>query len=238
MSETIGGREVHPVASIFPMMSDSEIKALAEDIEANGQQARVILAWADESKSATVLIDGRNRSRACELLGTDPDVELFSSEFIPMEDFAPMIVSWNLHRRHLSVSQRAMVAVEYERVFAEEAKKRVGGRPRKQEEPEENLPQVSGREPQSADEAGDLFNVSGRSVRDAKFVAEHDPELAGRVKADEVSVSAAAKGLRDKEKPQPTDQELAQKEARRLSKKGNAYLKALLAELIELIGDE
>lgn len=60
-----------------------------------------------------------------------------------------------------------MIAVEYERVFAEQAKKRVGGRPRKGEEPEETLPQVSGREPQSADEAGDLFNVSGRTVRDA-----------------------------------------------------------------------
>ena len=237
MVEFIGGREVHPVASIFPMMSADELRALADDIRDNGQQSRVVAAWADESKTETVLLDGRNRSRACELLGIEPDLELFSPEFIPMEDFAPMIVSWNLHRRHLSVSQRAMVAVDYERVFAEQAKKRQesGVNQYTDESLRENLPQASGK---ATDEAGDLFNVSGRSVRDAKFVAEHDPELAEQVKADEVSVSAAAKGLREKDKPEPTERELAHKDAQRLAKKGNAYLKALLAELIELIGEE
>ncbi|WP_440220798.1 hypothetical protein [Dietzia sp. MNB45] len=63
-----------------------------------------------------------------------------------------------------------MIAVEYERVFGEQAEKRVGGRPRKGEEPAEILPEVSpdaGRRKESVDEAGDLFNVSGRTVRDA-----------------------------------------------------------------------
>lgn len=243
MVEFIGGREVHPVASIFPMMSDDELRALADDIRDNGQQSRVVAAWADESKTETVLLDGRNRSRACELLGIEPDLELFSPEFIPMEDFAPMIVSWNLHRRHLSASQRAMIAVEYERVFAEQAKKREAERKRHQNDSgrtEEIFPQWEPEErgPQAADEAGDLFNVSGRTVRDAKYVSENDPDLAEKVKADEVSASAAAKGLRNRDKPEPTEQELAHKDAQRLAKKGNAYLKALLAELIELIGDE
>lgn len=241
MVEFIGGREVHPVASIFPMMSADELRALADDIRDNGQQSRVVAAWADESKTETVLLDGRNRSRACELLGIEPDLELFSPEFIPMEDFAPMIVSWNLHRRHLSASQRAMIAVEYERVFAEEAKKRQAhgmtapGKALMENFPEASAPDVR---PPATDEAGDLFNVSGRTVRDAKYVSENDPDLAEKVKADEVSASAAAKGLRNRDKPEPTEQELAHKDAQRLAKKGNAYLKALLAELIELIGEE
>lgn len=239
MVEFIGGREVHPVASIFPMMSEDELSALAADIKNNGQQSHVVVAWADESMTETILLDGRNRSRACEILGTEPNVELFSSVFIPLDDFGPMIVSWNLHRRHLSASQRAMIAVEYERVFAEQAKRRMlaGVKP----DPAESLPEGSpgtGRRKESVDEAGDLFNVSGRTVRDAKYVSENDPDLAEKVKADEVSASAAAKGLRNRDKPEPTEQELAHKDAQRLAKKGNAYLKALLAELIELIGDE
>lgn len=55
-----------------------------------------------------------------------------------------------------------MIAVEYERVFAEQAEKRMkaGVKP----DPMENLPEGSG---VATDEAGDLFNVSGRTVRDA-----------------------------------------------------------------------
>ncbi|MFI8695652.1 hypothetical protein [Dietzia maris] len=203
MIETIGGRAVHPVASLFPLMDDSDLRALADDIRDNGQQSHVVVAWADESKTETILLDGRNRTLACELLGTDPNVELFSPVFIPLDDFGPMIVSWNLHRRHMSASQRAMVAAGYERIFAAEAEKRMkaGMKP----DPEESLPQGGGRAPQATDKAGDLFNVSGRSVRDAKFVAESDPELAERVRADEVSVSAAAKGLRAKSQPAESD---------------------------------
>lgn len=240
MVEFIGGREVHPVASIFPMMGEDELSALAADIKDNGQQSHVVVAWADESMTETILLDGRNRSRACEMLGTEPNVELFSSVFIPLDDFGPMIVSWNLHRRHLSASQRAMIAVDYERVFAKQAKKRQveAGEKFGRGKVPETLPEPFPRENESAEQAGDLFNVSGRTVRDAKYVSENDPDLAEKVKADEVSVSAAAKGLRGRDKPEPTEQELAHRDAQRLAKKGNAYLKALLAELIELIGDE
>lgn len=66
-----------------------------------------------------------------------------------------------------------MIAVEYERVFAEQAKKRqveaalAGNVNRHKDSPvQENLPEPAGR-PQATDEAGDLFNVSGRTVRDA-----------------------------------------------------------------------
>lgn len=240
MFEVIAGRKVHPVASIFPMMGEGDLRALADDIAENGQRELVVVAWADESKSETVLIDGRNRSRACELLGIDPDVELFSQEFIPMADFARMIVSWNLHRRHLSASQRAMVAVEFEKVFAEEAKKRQveAGEKFGRGKVQENLPEPIGPSPQATDEAGDLFNVSGRTVRDAKYVADNDPELAEKVKTNEISASAAAKQLRQNGKPELTEAELAKRDAKRLARKGGAYLQALMLALAEIIGEE
>lgn len=70
--------------------------------------------------------------------------------------------------RHLSVSQRAMIAVEYERVFAEQAKKRQLAQlaqNRNENTVPETLPERSPRENESAEKAGDLFNVPRRSVR-------------------------------------------------------------------------
>lgn len=64
--------------------------------------------------------------------------------------------------------------MEYERVYAEQARKRqsIAG------ELKENFPEAT-ETGQASDEAGELLNVSGRSVRDAKFVAENDPEAGG-----------------------------------------------------------
>ncbi|WP_178359645.1 hypothetical protein [Mycolicibacterium hippocampi] len=61
--------------------------------------------------------------------------------------------------------------MQYEQTFAEEARRRqrIAG------ELKENFPEAS-ETGQASDEAGELFSVSGRSVRDAKFVAEHDEE--------------------------------------------------------------
>ena len=68
-----------------------------------------------------------------------------------------------------------MIAVDYERVFAKQAKKRhseavaEANRNRPSGPCEESLPHMESedRGPQATDEAGDLFNVSGRTVRDA-----------------------------------------------------------------------
>lgn len=85
-------------------------------------------------------------------------------------------------------------------VFAEAAKKRQieavqrGNVSRHEESPvEENLPQlVEGeRGPQSTDEAAELFGVSGRSVRDAQYVKNNDPDTFEKVKAGDVAVSRA-----------------------------------------------
>ena len=57
---------VHPLADTFPMMSDGELKGLAEDIrQGNGQQHPVLFATINGEK---VLIDGRNQLEACFIL--------------------------------------------------------------------------------------------------------------------------------------------------------------------------
>jgi hypothetical protein len=70
MSERFNWRahlKVHPAADLFPLMSQDELKALAEDIKTNGLQQPIIL-WRESSTDAPVLDDGRNRLDALALL--------------------------------------------------------------------------------------------------------------------------------------------------------------------------
>jgi hypothetical protein len=60
--------KVHPAADLFPMMSPEELKALGEDIKANGLRMP-IETWFDEKAEEEWLIDGRNRLDALASLG-------------------------------------------------------------------------------------------------------------------------------------------------------------------------
>jgi ParB-like chromosome segregation protein Spo0J len=56
--------KVHPVADVFPMMSDAELRVLGEDIKANGLQTTIVF---DGSR----LLAGRNRLEAMERAGVE-----------------------------------------------------------------------------------------------------------------------------------------------------------------------
>ena len=67
--------ENHPLADIFPMMEEKDLKALADDIKANGQRESGLLY---EGK----ILDGRNRYAACLLA----DVEMEFAEHDPPDE--------------------------------------------------------------------------------------------------------------------------------------------------------
>jgi ParB/RepB/Spo0J family partition protein len=90
--------KIHPVADLFPMMSEEELDELAEDIKANGLQFPIIV---DEDG---VLIDGRNRYEACRRAGVEPTFETLDGQ-----DPVAFIISANINRRHLTKGQQAMV---------------------------------------------------------------------------------------------------------------------------------
>lgn len=259
ITEEIGGYPVHPVASMFPMIGDDELRQLADDIKENGQHEAIVLApyYKDnarilaehgietdefggfmslppeveaELEPDVVLIDGRNRMAACLLAGVEPIVTQdipgnTSGKDSDSPDWEQFVTAWitsgNLHRRHLSKGQLAAIAVEIEKWKAVEAeKRRVTARVA-------NLPhEEKAHGPKASDEAGAMLGVSGRSVRDAKFVEQNDPEAFEQIKAGEVAPSAAAKKLRDAAKPAPTEAEvksareaLIQKEVERMFNK-------------------
>ncbi len=66
--------------------------------------------------------------------------------------------------------------------IAEEATKRTGGRPTKDEKPSQNSDEVSDPNQNRTDaKVGELFGVSRDTVRKAEKLAEEDPEIAETV---------------------------------------------------------
>ena len=102
----------HRYADIFPMMNEDDFNRLMEDVRENGLQEPI---WLYEGK----ILDGRNRYKACQELGIAPELRKYQGS-----DPLKFVMSLNLARRHLNSSQCAFVALEVERVLAEEAKER------------------------------------------------------------------------------------------------------------------
>jgi hypothetical protein len=92
-------KSIHPVADLFPMMTEDELADLASDIKANGQLHPIIVDDAGQ------LIDGRNRKRACEIAGVDPWFEKLNGH-----DATALIISANIARRQMTKGAIAMVA--------------------------------------------------------------------------------------------------------------------------------
>lgn len=91
-------REHHPVADLFPMLPDDELKDLAADIRERGLLQAIVL------DSQGRILDGRNRYAACELASVEPDFETYDGD-----DPDGYALAVNVNRRNLSKGQAAMV---------------------------------------------------------------------------------------------------------------------------------
>ena len=92
----------HPLANLFPMLSDKELEDLGQDIKANGQVETVKL-------HRGMVLDGRNRYTACAKFNIGVRAEIFQGTD---REALNWVISKNLKRRHLTESQRAMVAAK------------------------------------------------------------------------------------------------------------------------------
>jgi ParB-like chromosome segregation protein Spo0J len=90
----------HPAANIFPQMNRTDYEALRADIVTNGLREKIVIC-------KDQILDGRHRYRACLEAGIEPGFMHWEGD-----DPVRFVLSMNLHRRHLSPSQRAMIAAE------------------------------------------------------------------------------------------------------------------------------
>ena len=239
--EWIGEYPVHPVASLFPMIDDDALNALAEDIKKNGQREPILVAFLDGRElNEPVVVDGRNRFKACEIAGVEPE---FSNDYVMEPDeIGPWVISHNLHRRHLTVSQKAAVAVAYEEELSKLTKANSLKNLKQNLPKDPDVVNLQHRESQgrASEQAAEMFKVSGKSVSDAKYVSQHDPEAFQRVRDGKQAVSAAAKAIREKLNPKPelTPEQLAEKKLRPLLKENEAVIEAAFSILAEILGKE
>ena len=159
--------EFHPIANIFPMMTGDDYRALVQDISDNGIMEPITLYQGQ-------ILDGRNRWTACLELGIDPPQKEYTGD-----NPLAYVVSLNLVRRHLSESQRGMIAA------------RMANAPAHRPESAPIGALIS------QPEAAELMNVSTRTVKSAKQVIEQGtPELIRAVDAGEMTVNAAIKEIK------------------------------------------
>ena len=173
---------VHPVAELFPMLSQHELAEMADSIKREGLLNPCV-------KQRDVLLDGRNRLAACKLAGVEPTF----TEYIGSSPVA-FIIGANLARRHLDKGQKIALALEIEPHFSEEAetirRAKIGASRRG--EMVENVPPSQ----KSRDQAAAAVGVSGKLVSAAKAIREADPVRFEKVKQGKLSVAKAKKEIK------------------------------------------
>jgi len=90
----------HPAANILPQMNRADFEALKTDIVTNGLREGIVI-YDDQ------ILDGRHRYRACLEAGIEPTFRQYKGD-----NPVGFVLSMNLHRRHLTSSERAMIAAQ------------------------------------------------------------------------------------------------------------------------------
>lgn len=166
------GVQWHPFSEILPWIEGADRDELKADIERNGIIEPVVFLNG-------AILDGRNRYTIARECG----IEYPRAEYIG-DDPLQFVISRNLHRRHLSASQRAMIAAKI-------ANLAVGSN--------QHVLRVK-RDLATGEEFSPPLQVAASSLQidrktaqhGRKVVSEGAPELVAAVEHGEASVSAAA----------------------------------------------
>lgn len=190
MTSTTESHRIHPAAEMFPVMTDNEIKELAEDIARGGLREPVAMCEG-------MVLDGRNRLLACERAGVKPEFVEVSAGDSP----ADYVWSRNYARRHLTPSQRAMAATAMKEMKAGEARKRMSrGGSLAVRQGVEIIPQAE--KGKARDKLAEMAQVNPRYVDDAQKIKDESPELAEEVLAGNLTIPKAKERLASGKKPQ------------------------------------
>lgn len=168
----------HPFADLFPMMSSTDFDELVASMRAEGYDPNVPIILYNGK-----ILDGRNRYAAAKVAGVTPTFKHVQGT---SDKALAFVLRRNLARRHLSTSQRAMLAARL-------ANASRGGDRRSDQAA--NLPLVS----QYA--AASKLGVSERSVRKAVALRKLDPQAADDVESGKVTLDGAHAAATNKKKP-------------------------------------
>jgi ParB-like nuclease domain len=159
----------HPLAALFPELPPEELTQLARDIKERGQIEPIILCKG-------LILDGRNRYRACQIAGVKPRFEEFDPKAAKRspEEF---VLSRNLRRRHLSVGQKAAIALDWSEQID------LGPAPEKTKQ--------RGRPKGALSKAAKHVGINEQRVFEVRQIREASPSLYQHVKAGGRSLNSA-----------------------------------------------
>ena len=197
--------KVHPIADIFPMLSDDDLRGLAADIKVNGQRDAIIVFQGK-------ILDGRNRYKACDLAGVVPRTTDFKGS-----KAEAMIFVWstNFHRRHLTSSQAAMALAERKKIDPDFVLAVI--EPLKQEaaESKKRKPMTSSqkaiamaehksvggkiRPQKTAAKVAKTHGTNAKSVATCERILAEHPELVADIKSGKKSITQATREIKKTE---------------------------------------
>lgn len=187
----IGGYQTHPIADAFPLLEGAAFAELVEDVRRNGLHEAIEYILDGKGQ---VVIDGRNRLRACLEAKIKPQLTQYRGK---ASELARYVISKNIHRRHMNDAQRALVAANLARL-------ELGANQHRRQGPPNGGPSTP-----TTEEAAALLGVAPRTVERAKKVIESGiPAVVASLREGNIPVASAAKLA---ERPKAKQIEVAKK---------------------------
>ena len=175
--------EFHPIAKVFPLDQDGpDFDAFVEDIKVNGLQQPIVL---HEGK----ILDGRRRYLACQQAGVEPKFLVWDRKGSARR----FVLSANIHRRHLTPSQRAAIGLELleeEESKAKDRQRLSNGRGKK------GAKQCATLNGKATVRAAERVGCSPRLIEQIKHVQAESPNLVPEIAAGSLTVANAFASLK------------------------------------------
>lgn len=181
--------------NLLPELDAETYTALEKDIVSNGVLDPII-TWNG------FIADGHNRYSICKAHHIE-EIQTKPLKKATKSDVMQWIVDHQFAKRNLTKSEQIRLLAKVEAQIAKEAATHTGGRPKKEEKPTANLPQVSEKKKRNDTTAGQMakkIGVSEKTYRDMKTIVEKGtPEQIKRMDKGGVEngVSTIAREIRD-----------------------------------------
>jgi len=186
--------DAHPLANIFPLMTEDKLQDLADSIKKNGLIDPIVLF---EEK----ILDGRNRYAACRLANVKAILTQYTGN-----DPVGFVKMKNLDRRDLTTSQRAVAALELAEKMTEMEEKKKPNVSESKNTPDSpnvsdslntpdslnktggkaNYPKAS---PANIKKAAKTMNVGEQTVNKLKKIKETNPDALKDIASGKKTVS-------------------------------------------------
>ena len=177
--------KIHPLCLLLPEMDADQYQLLLKSVSERGVRQDVVMLDG-------MILDGRHRYKAAVELG----LPCPAREYDPMTDGdspAQFVMDANVHRRSLTPSQRAQIAVEVLPYFEAEAAKRKGNRKKPEADDPDKSAALRSEKGKAAEKAAKATGATPRMVEAAKAVNKAAPELGEQIKAGKLTVGKAKK---------------------------------------------